>query len=83
MSYCIICLIFLLQFECNVDSVGESMGGIMVVYELSTFEGSEISEEEGFGLSFLHLLNLGVLAQTHGKEEGKDGELQDCTLEHH
>jgi hypothetical protein len=38
-------------------------------------------EAEDFGSLFLLLLNLDVLARTHGKEEGKDGEMQDCTLE--
>ncbi len=40
-------------------------------------------EAEYFGLLFLLLLNLNVLARTHGKEEGKNGELQACTLELH
>ncbi len=40
----------------------------MVVYELSIFEESEVLEAEDFGLSFLLLLNLDVLARTHGKE---------------
>jgi hypothetical protein len=52
----------------------------VVVYEPSIFEISKILEAEDFGLSFLLLLNLDVLAQTHGEEEGKDGELRDCTL---
>ncbi len=30
---------------------------------------------------FLLLLNLDILARMHGKEEGNDGELRDCTLE--
>jgi hypothetical protein len=69
MSYCIIFLVLLLQFECDVDADGKFEGGIMVVYEPSIFEESEISEAEDFGWSFLLLLNLDVLTQTHGKEE--------------
>ncbi len=53
----------------------------MVVYEPSIFEESKISEAEDFGLLFLLLLNLDVLARMHGKEEGMDGELQVYTLE--
>ncbi len=45
------------------------------------FEESKILDAEDFGSSFFLLLNLDVLAQMHGKKEGKDGELQDCTLE--
>ncbi len=80
MSYCNIFLILLLEFECDVDTVGEFEGGIVVVYEPSIFEESKILEAEDFSSSFLLLLNLDVLARTHGKEEGKDGELCDCTL---
>jgi hypothetical protein len=68
-------LSFFLQFECDVDTVGKFEGGIVVVYKPSIFESLKISEAKDFGLLFLLLLNLGVLAQTHGKEEGKDGEL--------
>jgi hypothetical protein len=81
MSYCIVFLILLLEFECDVDTVGKFKGEIVVVYEPSTFEESKILEAEDFGLLFLLLLNLDVLARMHGKEEGKDGELQDFTLE--
>jgi hypothetical protein len=45
------------------------------------FEELEILEVEDFGLLFLLLPNLDILARTYSKEEGKDGELQDCTLE--
>ncbi len=55
----------------------------MVVYELFIFEESKILEVEDFGSLFLLMLNLDVLAQTHGKVEDKDGEMQDCTLELH
>jgi hypothetical protein len=75
MSYCVIFLILLLQFECDVDTVGKFEGGIVVVYEPSTFEELEILEAEDFGSLFLLLLNLDVLARTHDEEEGKDGEL--------
>ncbi len=46
MSYCVIFHVVLLQFKCDVDTVGEYEGGIMVVYEPSIFEESEISEAE-------------------------------------
>jgi hypothetical protein len=64
-----------LEFECDVDTVGKFEGGIMVVYKPSNFEESKILEAEDFGSLFLLLLNLDVFAQTHGKEEDKDGEL--------
>jgi hypothetical protein len=70
-----------LHFKCDVDTVGNFEGGIVVVYNPSIFEEAEIWEVEDFGLSFPLLLTLDVLAQTHGEEKGKDGELQDCTLE--
>ncbi len=53
----------------------------MVVYEPSIFEESKILKAEDFGSLFLLLLNLDILARTHGEEKGKDGELRDCTLE--
>ncbi len=81
MGYFIVFLVRLLQFKCDVDTVGKFEGGIVVVYKPSIFEELENSKAEDFGSLFLLLLNLGVLARTHGKEEGKDGELQDCTLE--
>jgi hypothetical protein len=68
-------LVLLLQFECDVDTVGKFKGGIIVVYKPSIFEESEISDTEDFGLSFLLLLNLDALAQMHGKEEGHNDEL--------
>jgi hypothetical protein len=81
MSYYVVFLVLLLEFKCDVDTVGEFEGGIVVVYEPSIFEESKILEAEELGSLFLLLLNLDVLAQTHGKEEGMDVELQDCTLE--
>ncbi len=83
MSYCIVFLVLLLEFECDVDTASKFEGGIVVVYEPSIFEELNILEVEDFGLSFLLLLNLDVLTQTHGEEEGRDGELRDCTLELH
>ncbi len=76
-------LILLLHFKCDVDTVRKFKGGIVVVYKPSIFKETEILEAEDFGLSFLLLLNLNVLTQMHGKEEGKDGELQGCRLELH
>ncbi len=49
----------------------------------SVFEEMEILELEDFGSLFLLLRYFDILAKTHGKEEGKNGELQDCTLELH
>jgi hypothetical protein len=83
MNYCVVFLVLLLHFECDVDTVGKFEGGIVVVYEPSIFEELEILETEDFGSLFLLLLNLDILAQAHGIEEGKNGELQDCTLELH
>jgi hypothetical protein len=51
-----------LEFKCDIDTVGKFEGRIVVVYEPSIFEESKISEAEDFGLSFLLLLNLDVLA---------------------
>ncbi len=81
MSYCTVFPVLLLEFKFDIDTAGKFEGGIVVVYKPSIFEESKISEAEDFGCLFLLLLNLDVLAQMHGKEEGKDGELQDCTLE--
>ncbi len=62
MSSCVVFLVLLLHFECDFDTVGKFEGGIVVVYEPSVFEESEILEVEDFCLSFLLLLNLDVLA---------------------
>jgi hypothetical protein len=62
MSYCIVFLVLLLEFECDVDTVSKFEGGIVVVYKPSIFEESKILEVEDFGLLFLLLLNLDVLA---------------------
>ena len=42
MSYCVIFHVVLLQFKCDVDTVGEYEGGIMVVYEPSIFGGLDM-----------------------------------------
>ena len=76
-------LILLLHFKCDVDTASQFDGEIIVIDKPSGFEESEILEAKEFGLSFLLLLNLDILARTHGKEEGKNGELRDCTLELH
>jgi hypothetical protein len=81
MSYCIIFLVILLEFECDVDTVGKFEGGIVVVYKRSIFEESKILEAKDFGSLFFLLLNFDILTRTHGKEESKDGELRYCTLE--
>ena len=44
-------------------------------------EESKVLEAKYFGSSFLLLLDFEVLAQTHGKEKGKNGELQYSTLQ--
>ena len=54
-----------------------------MVYELSVFEESKVSEAKDFGLSFVLLLDSDVLARTHGKEKGKNGELQYSTFQLH
>jgi hypothetical protein len=64
MSYGFVFLVLLLQFECDVDTVIEFEGGMVVVYEPSIFEESEVLEAEDFGLSFLLLLNLDVHERT-------------------
>ena len=81
MGCCVVLLILFLHFEGDVDTVGRFEGGIVVVYELSIFEESKISEAKDFGSPFLLFLDFDVLARTHGKEEGKNGELQYSTLQ--
>ncbi len=44
-------------------------------------EELKVSEAKYFGSLFLLLLDFDVLAQTHGKEKGKNGELQYSTLQ--
>jgi hypothetical protein len=46
-----------------------------VVEELSVFEETEISESVNFCSLFLLLRYFDILAQTHGEEKGKNGEL--------
>jgi hypothetical protein len=62
MSYCVDFLVRVWHFKCDVDTVGKFEGGIVVVFEPSIFEESEILEAEDFGLLFFLLLNLEVLA---------------------
>ncbi len=73
--------VFFLHFKCEVEAVGVFEGGIVVADEAAIFEKSKVSESKNFGLPFFLLWDFDVLAQMHGKEEGKNGELQDCTLQ--
>ncbi len=52
-----------------------------MVDEPTIFEESKVSELKDFGWLFFLLWDVGILEQTHGKKEGKNGELQDCTLQ--
>ena len=51
-----------------------------MVDELTVSEESKVLKAKDFCSLFLLLWDFDVLAQTHGKEEGKDPELQDCAL---
>ena len=73
---CVILLILFLHFEGDADAVGIFEGGIVVVYKPSFFEESKVLEAMDFGLLFVLLLDFDVLVRTHGKEKGKNGELQ-------
>ncbi len=64
-----------LHFKCDVEAVGVFKGGIVVVNEPSIFEESKDLESKDFGLLFFLLWDFDVLAQTHGKEQGENGEL--------
>jgi hypothetical protein len=72
---CVILIDFFLHFECEVEAVGIFEGGIIVVDELTVFEESKVSESKDFSSSFFLLWDFDVLTRTHGKEEGKNGEL--------
>jgi hypothetical protein len=52
-----------------------------VVDKPTIFDELKVSESKDFGLLFFLLWDFDTLAQTHGKEEGKNGELHDCTLQ--
>ncbi len=75
MGCCVVLLIFILYFEGDVDAVGIFEGGIVVVYEPSVFEESKVLEAKDSGSSCVLLLDFDVLARTHDKEIGKNGEL--------
>jgi hypothetical protein len=64
-----------LHCEGNVETVGVFKGRIVVVDKPSVFEEMEILKSEDFCLLFLLLGYFDILAQMHGKEEGKNGEL--------
>jgi hypothetical protein len=51
-----------------------------VVDESTVSEESKVPKGKDFRSSFLLLWDFEVLAQTHGKEEGKNCELQDFAL---
>ncbi len=50
-----------------------------MVDEPTIFEESKVSESKDYGLLFFLLWDFDILEQMHCKEEGKNGELQDCT----
>ncbi len=52
-----------------------------MVNKPTIFEESKVSEAKDFGSSFFVLLDFDVLAGMHGKEKGKNGELQYSTLQ--
>ena len=81
MGCCVILLIFFLHFGGDVDAVGIFEGGIVVVNEPSFFEESNVLEAKDFGSLFVLLLDFVVLARTHGKEKGKNGELRYSALQ--
>ena len=81
MGCCVVLLILFLHFEGDVDAVRIFEGGIVVVNEPSFFEEPKVLKAKVFGLLFVLLLDFDVLARTHGKEKGKNGELQYRTLQ--
>ncbi len=52
-----------------------------MVDEQTIFKESKVLELKDFGSLFFLLRDFDILPQTHGKEEGKKGELQDATLQ--
>ncbi len=72
---CVVLLVFFLHFKSDVDAVGVFEGAIVVVDEPAVFEESKVLEAKDFGSLFFVLLDFDVLAQMHGKEKGKNGEL--------
>ena len=51
-----------------------------MVDESTVFEEAEIPKTKDFGSSLFLLWDFDVFARTHGKEEGKDGELRNRAL---
>ena len=51
-----------------------------MVNESTVSEESKVPKAKDFHSLFFLLWDFDVLARTHGKEEGKDCELQDCSL---
>jgi hypothetical protein len=64
-----------LHLKGNIETVRVFKGLVILVDEPSIFEEMEISKSEDFGPLFLLLQFFDILVQTHGKEEGKNGEL--------
>ncbi len=79
----VVLLVFFLHFECDIDAVGVFEVGIVVVDKPTVFEESKVFEAKDFGSSFFVLLDFDILARTHGKEKGKNGELRYSTLQLH
>ena len=81
MGCCVVLLILFLHFKGDVDAVRIFEGGIVVVNAPSFFEESKVLEAKDFGLLFVLLLDFDIFARTHGKEKGKNGELQYSALQ--
>ena len=52
-----------------------------MVYEPSFFEELKVLKAKDFSSLFVLLLDFDVLVRTHGKEKGKNGELQYSALQ--
>ena len=74
-------LIFLLHFKGDVEAVRIFQGWVVVTDETTVLEEAKVPKAKYFGTSFLLLWDFDVLTRTHGKEKGKDGELQYGTLQ--
>ncbi len=81
MGCCVVLLVLFLHFKGDDDAVGIFEGGIIVVKKPSFFEESKVLEAKDFGSSFVLLLDFDVLARMHGKEKGKNCELQYSALQ--
>ncbi len=78
----VLLFVFFLHFKGDVDAVRVFEGGILF-NKPTVFEESKVPEAKDFCLSFFMFLDFDVLARTHGKEKGKNCELQYGTLQLH